>query len=214
MPRRPVSRRTVSSPPPRSNSPSAATPAPASIASHDGPASTRRCSTTTSPANSELYRTLLRQTFGALAAELRQIAAADAAPDQRLRAAVTTIATFVESHSFFPAIMLREMAEGGAHLDGNTLAALASLPRAFVAILQPGIDAGHFRPMHPVASYFTTLAPIVMFVASAPLRKQLESRQLLPSREPLTPQMFLAHLTTSLERAFATTTLLPRQSHA
>lgn len=162
----------------------------------------------------ELYRTLLRRMFGDLAADLRQISASADAPDARLRVAVAAIAAFVESHACFPAIMLREMAEGGAHVDAETLAAIASIPRAFIGILQPGIEAGHFRPMHPIASYFTTVAPIIMFVASTPLRKQLEARHLLPSGEPLTPRLFLGHLTTSLERAFSNTPPLSRPSHA
>ncbi len=162
----------------------------------------------------ELYRTLLRQTFGALAEALRQIAAIPGPPEERLRVVVATIAGFVEGHVFFPAIMLREMAEGGAHMDAETLAAIAAVPRAFIGVLQPGVEAGYFRPMHPVASYFTTVAPIIMFVASAPLRKQLEARQLLPSAEPLTPQSFLAHLTISLDRAFANHAPVPRHSHA
>lgn len=162
----------------------------------------------------ELYRTLLRQTFSALAAELRAIAATPGAPEERLRVAVATIAAFVESHAYFPAIMLREMAEGGSHVDAETLAAIAAIPRAFTSVLQPGIEGGFFRPMHPVVSYFTTVAPIIMFVASAPLRKQLEAKQLLPAGEPLTPQSFLANLTTSLERAFASNAPTARPSHA
>lgn len=161
-----------------------------------------------------LYRTLLRDTFGALGSELRQIADTEAPPEERLRLAVTAIAGFVETHAFFPAVMLREMAEGGAHLDGETLAALAALPRAFTAILQPGITTGYFRAMHPIASYFTTIAPIIMFVASAPLRKQLLARHLLPPGEPLTPPLFLTQLTTSLERAFTNTPTMQRPAHA
>jgi TetR/AcrR family transcriptional regulator len=161
-----------------------------------------------------LYRTLLRDTFGALAGTLRQIAETDMPPDARLRGAVSAIATFVDAHAFFPAVMLREMAEGGAHLDGETMAALAAIPRSFAAILQPGINAGYFRAMHPIASYFTTIAPIVMFVASTPLRKQLATRHLLPPGDPLTPSRFLEHLTVSLEHAFTNTPPTPRPSHA
>jgi AcrR family transcriptional regulator len=151
-----------------------------------------------------LYRTLLRQTFGSMAAELRAIAASGLPPVDMLDAAVAAFGVFVEAHAFFPSIMLREVAEGGAHLDPDTLAALAAVPQAFAAILLPGVESGAFRPMHPLVAYFTTIAPILMFVASTPVRRQLSSRRLVPAPESaLSADLFLADLTCSLRRAFA-----------
>ena len=153
-----------------------------------------------------LYRTLLRNTFGGIAARLEQIAASDRPPGEKLDAAVSALAAFIDAHAFFPAIMLREVAEGGAHLDPDALAALASVPRAFGAILLPGIEAGVFRPMNPLTAYFTTIAPILMFLASTPVRKRLSSRRLVAAPDaPLTTEVFLADLRRSLQRAFAAT---------
>lgn len=139
-----------------------------------------------------------------MATELRGIAASGLAPAEKLDAAVAAMGAFVETHAFFPSIMLREVAEGGAHLDPDTLAALAGVPQAFAALLLPGVETGAFRPLHPIAAYFTTIAPILMFVASTPVRKQLSSRRLVPAPESqLTLDLFLADLTRSLQRAFA-----------
>lgn len=152
----------------------------------------------------ELYRTLLRGTFADLAAELQRIAASSAAPPDRLDAAVTTMAAFVRAHAFFPSIMLREVAEGGTHLDRRTLEAVAAVLRAFAAILQPGVDQGSFRRMHPLTAYFTAIAPVLMFVASAPLRSKLAARRLLPGVQTrLVADEFLDDLKQSLQRAFA-----------
>lgn len=151
-----------------------------------------------------IYRTLLRQTFAAIATELGCIAASDLTPPAKLDSAVAAMGRFIEAHAFFPSIMLREVAEGGAHLDPDTLAALAAVPQSFAAILQPGVELGVFRPIHPIAAYLTTIAPILMFVASTPVRRRLSSRHLVPSPEsPLTADLFLADLTCSLQRAFA-----------
>ena len=105
------------------------------------------------------------------------------------------------------------MADGGTHLDPETLAALAAVPKAFAAILRPGIAHGAFRDMHPLAAYVTTIAPILMFVASSPVRTQIVSRQLvqLPG-PPLAMDTFLADLTTSLQRAFAAAPVRQRRS--
>jgi len=151
-----------------------------------------------------LYRTLLRTTFGNLAARLESIAASADLPAAKLEAAVAEVAAFTEAHPHFPAIMLREVAEGGTHLDTKALASLAAVPRAFGAILQPGMNAGVFRRMHPIAAYFTTIAPILMYVASSPVRRRLSARKLIPALEtPLTVDVFLADLNRSLQLAFA-----------
>ncbi|HUR32742.1 MAG TPA: TetR/AcrR family transcriptional regulator [Vicinamibacterales bacterium] len=150
-----------------------------------------------------IYRTLLRHTFGTIAARLDAIAASRRPPADTLDAAIETLAAFIEEHAFFPSIMLREVAEGGAHLDPETLAALAAVPRAFAAILTPGIEQGAFRRMHPLAAYFTTVAPILMFVASTPVRQRLSAKKLLARQPTLTRDRFLADLKQSLRRAFA-----------
>jgi len=153
-----------------------------------------------------LYRTLLRNTFGAIAAQLDAIAGSDQPPAGKLDAAVGAMATFIDTHAFFPSIMLREVAEGGTHLNREALAALAAVPRAFAAILLPGMDAGVFRRMNPLGAYFTAIAPILMFVASTPVRKQLSSRRLVAAKgSPLTADAFYADLRRSLQRAFAAT---------
>jgi TetR/AcrR family transcriptional regulator len=160
-----------------------------------------------------LYRTLLRLTFTTLAARLQAIAAGPQPPEERLEAAAAAMLAFAQSHLHFPAIMLREVAEGGTHLDADTLEALAAVPRAFGAILQPGIEAGIFRPMHPLGAYFTTIAPIMMFVASSPVRRQLTARKLVPAlATPLTPQRFLTDLTRSLQLAFAAAAPTPART--
>ena len=151
-----------------------------------------------------LYRTLLATTFADLSARLDAIAASSGQPADKLEHAVHAMADFVEAHSYFPAIMLREVAEGGAHLDAASLAALAAVPRAFGAIVAQGSEAGVFRPVHPLAAYFTSVAPILMFVASSPVRKQLSARPLAaPLQAPLTAEAFVRDLQQSLRLAFA-----------
>src|ERR1700745_252069 len=64
-----------------------------------------------------LYRTLLADTFTALALAIAAVAASPATPPEKLDGAVSAMSAFVRTHAFFPSIMLREVAEGGAHLD-------------------------------------------------------------------------------------------------
>ena len=151
-----------------------------------------------------LYRTLLRTTFAQAAAALDKIAGSAEPPAAKLDAAIAALGTFVATHTFFPGIMLREVIEGGTHLDAETLAALSAVPRAFGAIVEAGVARGSFRRIHPLTAYFTTIAPIMMFVASTPVRKQLSSRRLVAAgASALTLDTFVRDLQESLRRAFA-----------
>jgi TetR/AcrR family transcriptional regulator len=150
-----------------------------------------------------LYRAVLRGTFEQIAAILEAIADGPGTPEQRLDAAVAAMAAFIDAHQHFPSIMLREVADRGVHLDGDTIAALAAVPRAFGRIIGTGIETGAFRPMHPLAAYFTTIAPILMFVASTPLRQKLSPRQVAAA--PIAAADFVQQFQRSLQRAFAAT---------
>src|SRR5437879_9047923 len=112
-----------------------------------------------------LYRTLLRRMFTRAAERLRAIGAGDGTSAEKVDRAIAGIADFIQEHTFFPAIMLREVAEGGAHLDRETLKALAGVPRAIAGIVRTGVAAGDFRRVHPVFAYFSMLAPIVFYLA-------------------------------------------------
>src|SRR5215203_2297724 len=147
-----------------------------------------------------LYRALLRDTFSRAGERLQAIAASGAPPADQLDRAVEAIAGFVRQHQFFASIMLREIAESGAHLDRDTLAALAAIPRAIGGIIQRGVEEGAFRPVHPLAAYFSMLAPMVVYLAGAPIRRQLSARHLV-SGPPLTDDAFVQYIQDTMRRA-------------
>jgi TetR/AcrR family transcriptional regulator len=147
-----------------------------------------------------LYRALLRDTFSRAGDRLETIAASSAPPADQLDRAIEAIAGFVRQHQFFASIMLREIAESGAHLDRDTLSALAAIPRAIGGIIQRGVEEGAFRPVHPLAAYFSMLAPMVVYLAGAPIRRQLSARHLV-SGPPLTDDAFVQYIQDTMRRA-------------
>ncbi len=149
-----------------------------------------------------LYRVLLRDTFAVLAARLQAIAGAGApAPDQ-IEHVVEAIAAFVLEHPHFPAIMLREIADGATHLDRETFLALAAIPTVVGGMVHQGVARGELRAVHPLVAYLTVLAPTVMFLAGAPIRKELAAEQLAGAAQ-LTPELFVTQLKGIMRRAFA-----------
>jgi len=149
-----------------------------------------------------LYRALLRQIFSRAADRIQPIATASLPADAKIDQVIATMAGFIEDHAFFPAIMMREVAEGGAHLDPDTLKALARIPSAVGTIVQQGIADGSVRPMHPIAAYFTMFAPIVMYLAGEPIRKELAAHH-LANVASLTPEVFVAQLQQTIRLGFA-----------
>ena len=150
-----------------------------------------------------LYKTLLRRMFTLAGERVLAVAQSNAPPAEKLDRAIAGFAAFIDEHAFFPAIMLREVAEGGAHLDRATLTALAAVPMAVGRIVQEGVAAGAFRPVHPVFAYFSMLAPIVFFLAGTPIRKEISHLHVV-DMHGLSPAEFVAHVQESMRRSLAT----------
>jgi TetR/AcrR family transcriptional regulator len=156
-----------------------------------------------------LYRELLRTTFTIAAARLRAVAESGATPDLMVDRAIAALAELARERSFLPSVMMREIAEGGVHLDRKTLAAMSAVPLAFGRIVAAGVTAGAFRPVHPLAAYFTMMAPIMLFLAAAPVRQQLSDAHILTDVSALSPAAFVKHLQESTRRALAADPLGP-----
>ncbi len=147
-----------------------------------------------------IYRTVLRQGFEGAAERLSAVAAGSASPARKVELLVSTFAAFIEEHTYFPAIMLREVAEGGTHLDRDTLASLALLPAIVGRVVQEGAAKNMLRPVHPFAAYFTIFAPIVLYLGGAPIRKALAAHKLVSTAD-LTPKFFVQQLQESARLA-------------
>ncbi len=139
-----------------------------------------------------LYRTLLRRMFTLASDRLLAVATSDRPPAEKIDAAIATFVELIREHASFPAIMLREVAEGGAHLDPETLTVLAKVPRTVSTIVQDGINQGAFRPVNPLFAHFTLFAPVVFYLAGAPIRKEISHLHLLDLAA--SPDAFVQHV--------------------
>jgi AcrR family transcriptional regulator len=120
-----------------------------------------------------LYREILRETFRATGTRARAIAQGPGTPDQKVRHFIAALAGELLGRPHFPAIMLRELAEKGRHLDEDTLLELQALPRTFQDIVAQGVRSGEFRRGDPMLAYYAMAGPLLFFAASAPVRDQL-----------------------------------------
>src|SRR5262245_30311540 len=101
------------------------------------------------PSKAALYREILTDMFDAVRARVSAVAESDATPQDKIRCYVAAIAAEAEARPHFPPIWLREIAEGGEHIDQGTLDYVRGVLDALGAILAEGVRSGHFQRVHP-----------------------------------------------------------------
>ena len=148
-----------------------------------------------------LYRVLLRRTFTLAAERIRAIAASPASPADKIDKIIAGFAAFIRERDFFPAIMLREVAEGGSRLDRETLLTLVAVPAAVAQIVQEGVARGTFRPINPLFAHLTMIAPIVFYLAAGSFLGEVGA--LLTHLQPLAADDFVHHMQDVMRRALA-----------
>lgn len=116
-----------------------------------------------------IYRDILAELFTSLAAAVTADRVAGT-PEDRLIRFIRTVAAETADRPHFPAIWLREMAEGGRHLDGKIVAQLARILETLAAVLADGVAAGVFVPAHPLVTQMGIVAPLLLYSVSAPVR--------------------------------------------
>lgn len=127
-----------------------------------------------------LYREILRDVFGAAADAVEAVPAAGGSPERQILAFISAVATNAVARPHFPPIWLRELAEGGRHLDDAILGQMGRVLTTLAGILRSGVQAGHFRDVHPLIAQMGIVAPLLLFSASAPARARLKKGASLP----------------------------------
>ena len=119
-----------------------------------------------------LYGEILRDMFQAVADRLAATTSPAADPAARIRAMVQAIAHEAEARPHFPAIWLREIAEGGVHVDKPTVAIVAGILQLVAGAVKDGVASRRFVPANPLLVQLGIVGPLLMFFATAPLRRK------------------------------------------
>jgi TetR/AcrR family transcriptional regulator len=120
-----------------------------------------------------LYREILRDMFTAVGRRVAAVAAASGSPEDKVRAFVEAIAAEAEARPHFPPIWLREIAEGGEHIDDVTLQAIRAVLGTLRRIMDEGRRAGRFTPAHPMLVQAGIIAPLMFFLATTRVRRRV-----------------------------------------
>lgn len=126
----------------------------------------------------DLYRAIIREILTAVLGRVRQVAGSDQPPAAKIAGFVRGFAIEAQTHPGLAPLVLREMAEGGRHLDRATLDLMRQIPETLGAIVNEGRAAGVFRPCHPLMLHFSIVGPLVLYFASSPVRQRLTRARL------------------------------------
>jgi AcrR family transcriptional regulator len=140
-----------------------------------------------------LFLAILREQFAALGEAAATARVPGMPADEQLRRFIDVIAREANSRPYFPSIWLREIAEGGRHIDGTVVMALRRVLETLVAILEDGRKTGVLREAHPLIVQISIVAPLMFFSASTAFRERVG--RIMPS--PLVihdPDVMLNHV--------------------
>jgi TetR/AcrR family transcriptional regulator len=163
------------------------------------------------PSKRALYRDLLTSMFTDLVARVDPLVTAALTPLEKLDAFVERIVEAGQAHPNLPPIVVREMTDGGRHVDTATIKPMVRLLEVMTAIVAEGIAKGDFRKVDPLLVYLTTIWPVMFFLISKPMRTKVSSvSQVDPAR--LTPESFIRHMQSLNRRAVAPDVAEPQRS--
>jgi AcrR family transcriptional regulator len=121
-----------------------------------------------------LYRDILRDMFEAVGAAVAAAAGSSAAPPDKIRRFIDAFAIEAEARPHFPPIWFREIAEGGTHVDDATLGVMARIVKSLGAIIDEGVRGRAFQPVSTVIVHAGIVAPLLLYFASAGLRRRIQ----------------------------------------
>jgi AcrR family transcriptional regulator len=140
-----------------------------------------------------LYTSVLSDVFTLIGDRLAAIGASPDDPAVKMDRLVTAFISDGQQLSHVAPMMLREIAEGGRRLDEETYKVMARVMRAVTGIVEEGRAAGRFADVDPLLIYLTTIWPMVVYLATAPIRTAV-ARVAHVDAHRLEPERFIRHM--------------------
>jgi len=117
-----------------------------------------------------LYREILHDFFAAAASRVVDVRAAGGSAEAQLGAFIRAINETALAEPRFPPMWLREIADGGRHLDVAIIRQMTRVLATLGDILADGRSAGAFRDVPPLIVQFGIVGPLLLAAATEPLR--------------------------------------------
>lgn len=133
----------------------------------------------------KLYETIMTSTFSEIAERLESLAASARPAPEQLQELVLFVGDMAATRRpHFPAMMLREVMTGGAHLASEVAPYLVRVLGAVRRIVEQGVRAGTLRPVDPLLTHLSLVGSLLFFFATAAFRERLAAATDPPFRPP------------------------------
>jgi TetR/AcrR family transcriptional regulator len=162
----------------------------------------------------KLYLTIMTSTFSEIVERVDHVAASALPAPEQLRefvALVGEMATTRRPH--FPAMMLREVLEGGTHLAPEVVPYLVRVLGAVRRIVEHGVRDGTLRPVNPLFTHLSLVGSLLFFFATAPFRERMASATDSALRTPPAAE-YVRHVQELIARGLAPSPAAPRSNGA
>ena len=132
------------------------------------------------PSKAALYREILRDLFASVADRVAAVHEAGGSPEVQLAGFIRAISETALADPTFPPTWLREIADGGRHVDDSVVRQMARVVGTLTAILREGEAAGVFRALNPLVVQFGIVGPLLLAAATEPIRANVPSLPIPP----------------------------------
>ena len=120
-----------------------------------------------------LYREILQGALRQLVEALSAVVERDLDARRKLDVYVDTLTGFLHEQKHLPPIMLRELAEGGRHLEVEALRTMAVIPAVLVKLVGQGRHEGAFRDIDPLMLHFVLFGTAMLMASNEPIRRRI-----------------------------------------
>ena len=127
------------------------------------------------PSKAALYREILRDLFASVADRVAAVRVAGATPAVQVSGFIRAINDTALAEPTFPPMWLREIADGGRHVDESVVRQVARVLGTLSEILRDGETAGLFRALPPLVVQFGIVGPLLLAAATEPIRTKVPS---------------------------------------
>jgi AcrR family transcriptional regulator len=139
------------------------------------------------PSKAALYQEILRDLFASVADRVAAVRDVGGAPAVQLAGFIHAINDTALADPTFPPTWLREIADGGRHVDEGVVSQMTRVVGTLSEILRDGQAAGVFRAVPPLVVQFGIVGPLLLSAATEPIRAKVPALPLQDvSRETIT----------------------------
>lgn len=121
---------------------------------------------------SGLYEVVMNKVLFAIYTKVIEANKVCQSPIDELEAFIKTYAEFAVKQPYFPALLLRELSDSGAHLPEKMFFEMRKLFKLLSEILKKGEDDGVFKNVIPMVIHFMIIGTVNLLVTTSPLRKK------------------------------------------